>query len=48
LYDEKIASMDVSGDYNPEDAGGFIKINALRLKTTSLMNSQLKKQRGEN
>ena len=47
LYDEAIASMDVCGDYNPEDAGGFIKINAVRLKTTSLRNSHLKEQRGE-
>jgi argininosuccinate synthase len=32
LYDENIASMHMEGDYNPEDATGFIKINALRLK----------------
>lgn len=32
LYDEKIASMDVHGDYDQTDAKGFIKLNALRLK----------------
>lgn len=24
--------MDVQGDYEPSDAGGFIRINAIRLK----------------
>lgn len=32
LYDEDIASMDKSGGYDQQDALGFIKINALRLK----------------
>ena len=33
LYDEDIASMDDDeSDYQPEDAGGFIRLNALRLK----------------
>ena len=33
LYDESIASMDDDeSDYQPEDAGGFIRLNALRLK----------------
>lgn len=32
LYNEELVSMDVQGDYEPTDAGGFIKINALRLK----------------
>jgi argininosuccinate synthase len=33
LYDEAIASMeDNESDYQPEDAGGFIRLNALRLK----------------
>jgi len=31
LYDKNIASMDVVGNYNPQDADGFIKINAVRL-----------------
>jgi len=32
LYDEDIASMDKLGGYDQEDAKGFIKLNALRLK----------------
>jgi len=36
LYDEKIASMDVAGGYDQKDALGFIKLNALRLKASSL------------
>jgi argininosuccinate synthase len=32
LYNETLVSMDVKGDYEPTDAAGFIKINALRLK----------------
>lgn len=32
LYNEDIASMDKLGDYDPIDAKGFIKLNALRLK----------------
>ncbi|MEY3001316.1 MAG: hypothetical protein RL648_1530 [Verrucomicrobiota bacterium] len=33
LYDEKIASMEgVLSDYNPDDAGGFIRLQGLRLR----------------
>jgi argininosuccinate synthase len=33
LYDENIASMEgVASDYNPDDASGFIRLNALRLR----------------
>jgi argininosuccinate synthase len=32
LYNKDIASMDKLGDYDPTDAKGFIKLNALRLK----------------
>lgn len=32
LYNEELVSMNVQGDYEPMDAGGFIKINALRLR----------------
>jgi len=32
LYNETLVSMDVKGDYEPTDAAGFIKINAVRLK----------------
>ena len=37
LYDEKLSSMDVEGGYNQEDAGGFIKINAIRLKAHNVI-----------
>uniref|UniRef100_A0A8C5QAS7 Argininosuccinate synthase n=1 Tax=Leptobrachium leishanense TaxID=445787 RepID=A0A8C5QAS7_9ANUR len=30
LYNEELVSMDVQGDYEPSDASGFIKINAVR------------------
>ena len=32
LYDQDLSSMDIAGGYNQEDAAGFIRINALRLK----------------
>ena len=37
LYDEDIASMEgVESDYNPDDATGFIHLNALRLRRRAL------------
>ena len=37
LYDENIASMEgVQSDYNPDDASGFIRLNALRLRRRAL------------
>ena len=37
LYDENIASMEgVDSDYNPDDASGFIRLNALRLRRRAL------------
>ena len=33
LYNQDIASMDRLGNYDQIDAKGFIKLNALRLKT---------------
>jgi argininosuccinate synthase len=32
LYNQDLVSMDVQGDYEPVDAAGFIKVNAIRLK----------------
>jgi len=32
LYNTELVSMDVQGEYEPTDAEGFIKVNALRLK----------------
>ena len=41
LYDEAIASMEgVESDYNPDDAGGFIRLNALRLRKRALVNGE--------
>ena len=38
LYDEAIASMEgVESDYNPDDASGFIRLNALRLRRRALV-----------
>lgn len=37
LYDPKMSSMDEEGGYNQQDAEGFIKINAVRLKNYSLI-----------
>jgi len=41
LYDQAQSSMDVAGGYDPKDAIGFIKINAIRL-----INNVLRKQKG--
>ncbi|KAK5621141.1 Adenylosuccinate synthetase [Crenichthys baileyi] len=32
LYNKELVSMDVQGDYDPCDASGFIRINAVRLR----------------
>lgn len=32
LYDEELSSMDQEGGYNQEDATGFIRVNAIRLR----------------
>lgn len=32
LYNQDLASMDVEGEYDPNDAEGFIRINGLRRK----------------
>ena len=37
LYDRDLSSMDVAGGYDQEDARGFIRINALRLKAHKLI-----------
>jgi len=41
LYSSKIASMDELDGYNPADAEGFIRINALRLKQHSERSSKM-------
>eukprot|EP00560_Eucampia_antarctica_P009502 CAMPEP_0197829316 /NCGR_PEP_ID=MMETSP1437-20131217/5744_1 /TAXON_ID=49252 ORGANISM="Eucampia antarctica, Strain CCMP1452" /NCGR_SAMPLE_ID=MMETSP1437 /ASSEMBLY_ACC=CAM_ASM_001096 /LENGTH=419 /DNA_ID=CAMNT_0043430901 /DNA_START=67 /DNA_END=1326 /DNA_ORIENTATION=+ len=47
LYNADLASMDIEGggasfDYNPADAQGFIRINAVRLKTYAALRAQTK------
>jgi argininosuccinate synthase len=37
LYDRDLSSMDVAGGYDQEDARGFIRINALRLRAHKLI-----------
>ena len=32
LYNQELVSMDVQGEYDPVDAGGFIRIHAIRLR----------------
>ena len=44
LYDEKVASMEgVASDYNPDDATGFIHLQALRLRARSKAHKDLLK-----
>ena len=37
LYDQELSSMDVAGGYDQEDARGFIRIAALRLRAHKLI-----------
>jgi argininosuccinate synthase len=37
LYDQELSSMDIAGGYDQEDARGFIRINALRLRAHKLI-----------
>jgi len=37
LYDQELSSMDVAGGYDQEDAKGFIRITALRLRAHKLI-----------
>ncbi len=43
LYQADVASMDELGDYDQTDAVGFIKLNALRLKTSALRKRKARK-----
>lgn len=40
LYNQTLVSMDVKGDYEPTDAEGFIKINAVRLKENNKLKAK--------
>ena len=37
LYDPRLASFDDGGGYRQEDAGGFIRLSALRLRIRALV-----------
>jgi len=41
LYNQELVSMDVKGAYEPEDAGGFIKVSALRLREYANLKKKL-------
>jgi argininosuccinate synthase len=45
LYDEKVASMNVAGGYDPRNAEGFIRINALRIKTWHALQQRIAKSK---
>jgi argininosuccinate synthase len=47
LYDPKMSSMDEEGGYNQQDAEGFIKINAVRLKNYALIAKGLAKKQSK-
>ena len=40
LYDQELSSMDGAGGYDQEDAQGFIRLNALRLKAHKVILEQ--------
>ena len=44
LYDEKIASMDESGGFDPSDSEGFIKIQSIRLRAHASQQAKLKER----
>ncbi|CAL4112891.1 unnamed protein product [Meganyctiphanes norvegica] len=43
LYNEELVSMDTQGDYEPSDAHGFIRINAVRLREYQRVKNALDK-----
>ena len=42
LYDQAQSSMDIAGGYNPKDAIGFIKVNAIRLINDAIRRQRIK------
>lgn len=44
LYNQELVSMDVKGDYNPQDAAGFIKVSALRLSEHTRLQRHLQQK----
>jgi argininosuccinate synthase len=47
LYDPELSSMDVAGGYDQQDAAGFIRINAIRLKAYTAIKNKLQKMNGK-
>ncbi len=47
LYDPELSSMDIVGGYDQQDAAGFIKINAIRLKANHAVQNKLAKSKGK-
>jgi argininosuccinate synthase len=45
LYNPEMSSMDVAGGYDQQDAAGFIRINAVRLKTYSTIRAARDKKK---
>lgn len=45
LYNQELVSMDVQGDYDPSDAAGFIKINAIRLREHQRVKGEMLKEK---
>lgn len=43
LYNEELVSMDIQGDYEPSDAHGFIRINAVRLREFQRVKNAMEK-----
>lgn len=48
LYDPELSSMDVAGGYDQQDAAGFIKINAIRLKAATAIRKKMEKGTSSN
>ena len=43
LYDQDLVSMDVAGSYDPINAEGFIKTNAIRLQAQHALKNRVAK-----
>jgi argininosuccinate synthase len=44
LYNQDLSSMDVAGGYDQQDAAGFIRINAVRLRAYAALREKLEKR----
>lgn len=48
LYNPELSSMDIVGGYDQQDAAGFIKINAIRLKAATAVKNKMGQGSGKN